>query len=76
MDEFTKTLKQKKPAEDESTGDPRKKEKIMKMHAEGDEINYTRCELCGERFSSKDLQEYNDLYYCANCIEKAKQPEE
>ncbi|NVM52961.1 MAG: hypothetical protein HWN66_04600 [Candidatus Helarchaeota archaeon] len=68
MDELTKKLKEKKQKKDEAEIDPVKKARIMGMHAEGDEINYIRCESCGQRFPTQELQEHNGLYYCSNCI--------
>ncbi len=70
MDELTNRLKGKKHQEE--VIDPKKKGKIMDMHATGEEINYIRCDLCSERFPASALQEYNGVYYCAGCIEKAK----
>ncbi len=68
MDEFSKTLKEKKKKIEEPVIDPLKKERIMGMHAEGDEINYIRCETCSKRLPARELQEHNGLYYCSNCI--------
>ena len=68
MDDLSDRLKGKKPKKEEE--DPGKKERIMGMHAEGDEINYIRCEGCDERFPGSELEERNGLYYCKNCIAK------
>ncbi|NVM30872.1 MAG: hypothetical protein HWN65_18675 [Candidatus Helarchaeota archaeon] len=72
MDEFSKTLKDRKQKKEEKKVDPAKKAKIMGMHAEGDEINYIRCEECGARFPAQELQELDGLYYCSNCIKQIK----
>ena len=69
MDRLTERLKEKKPEEEESQ-DPGKKKKIMGMHAEGDEINLTRCESCGNRFPTNELQDKGGLYYCSACTSK------
>ena len=65
MDRLTERLKEKKP--EEEGHDPGKKDKIMGMHAEGDEINLLRCEGCGNRFPAAELQEKGGLYYCSAC---------
>lgn len=70
MDNLTERLKEKKLKEEAE--DPNKKEKIMKMHAEGDEINFSRCESCDQRFPSTELIEINELYYCSDCVKKIK----
>lgn len=71
MDRLTERLKEKKPEEEEEEKkDPGKKEKIMGMHAEGDEINLTRCESCGNRFPANELQEKGGRYYCPACASK------
>ena len=75
MDELSKALKEKKPKKDDSKGDPEKKARIMGMHADGDEINYIRCESCNQRFPASELQEFNGLYYCSDCIGKVKSEE-
>ncbi|MHA1267183.1 MAG: hypothetical protein ACTSRS_18235 [Candidatus Helarchaeota archaeon] len=74
MDNLSERLKKKKP--EKEVTDPTKKDKIMGMHAEGDEILSSRCELCGKRLPSKDLQEYEGAYYCAKCILKVKSAEQ
>lgn len=68
MDRFTDRLKEKKP--EEETKDPGKKDQIMGMHAEGDEINRSRCESCDNRFPSAELIEKGGLYYCSACASK------
>jgi len=70
LENLTKRLKEKKV--EEEAEDPEKKARIMGMHAEGDEINYIRCEECGKRFPANELQEYNGLYYCKDCIKKVQ----
>ena len=72
MDRLTDTLKKKKPKPDEQEDDPNKKAMIMGMHAEGDEINYVRCESCGERLPPSSLEEFEGSYYCSTCIQKVK----
>lgn len=72
MDEFSKTLKGAKKGKSEDEGDPTKKQQIMGMHAEGDEINFIRCEECSERFPADQLEEFNGLYYCSNCLQKVQ----
>ena len=73
MDDLAKKLKAKKPHEEEP--DPRKKEKIMDLHATGEEINYIRCDYCSERFPADALQEYNEVYYCQDCFTKIQSGE-
>ena len=73
MDDLAKKLKAKKPREEEP--DPRKKEKIMDLHATGEEINYIRCDYCSERFPADALQEYNEVYYCQDCFTKIQSGE-
>ena len=70
MDELAKKLKAKKPQEAEP--DPKKKFKIMDMHATGEDINYVRCDYCSERFPPSNMREYNEVYYCMQCFEKIK----
>ena len=70
MDNLSDRLKAKKPKAEEE--DPNKKDRIMKMHAEGEEINFARCDDCGMRIPAKDLQEHEGSYYCADCIAKIK----
>ena len=69
MDRLTERLKEKKP-KDEQDVDPTKKEKIMGMHAEGDEINLMRCDSCSGRFPAHELTERDGNYYCSACIAK------
>jgi len=68
LDELAKKLKAKKPRDEEP--DPKKKEKIMDMHATGEEIGYIRCDYCSERFPASALLEYNKIYYCQDCYNK------
>ena len=68
MDRLTERLKEKKP--EEESRDPGKKDKIMGMHAEGDEINFIRCESCGERFPPNELTEVDGIHYCSICAKK------
>ena len=75
MDRLTERLKEKKPKEEEMEGDPNKKAGIMAMHAEGDEINYIRCESCSERLPPSSLKEKNGLYYCETCFGKLDEGE-
>jgi len=70
LDELAKKLKAKKPQEAEP--DPKKKFKIMDMHATGEDINYVRCDYCSERFPPSNMREYNEVYYCMQCFEKIK----
>ncbi|MHA1275654.1 MAG: LIM domain-containing protein [Candidatus Helarchaeota archaeon] len=71
MDNLSERLKEKKPKKDKAS--PEKKERIMGMHAEGDEINYIRCEGCGKHFPGDQLVEHNGLYYCKACFAKLEQ---
>ena len=73
MDKLTERLKEKKPEDHEE--DTNKKEKIMGMHAEGDEIGQIRCESCGQHFPGSELQEKNGSYYCSNCLSKIQSPD-
>lgn len=70
MDDLAQKLKAKKPREEEP--DPKKKSKIMDMHATGEDINYVRCGYCSERFPPSNMREYNDVYYCMQCFDKIK----
>ena len=68
LDRLTERLKDKKP--EKETPEPGKKDKIMGMHAEGDDITMARCESCGERFPGSELKEKDGLYYCSSCFSK------
>ncbi len=68
MDRLTERLKEKKP--EEKTEEPGKKDKIMGMHAEGDDINLIQCESCSNRFPGNELQEKDGLFYCVTCASK------
>ncbi|MDD1779368.1 MAG: hypothetical protein LUQ65_14470 [Candidatus Helarchaeota archaeon] len=70
MDDLAQKLKAKKPREEEP--DPKKKSKIMEMHATGEDINYVRCGYCSERFPPSNIREFNDVYYCIQCFDKIK----
>jgi NAD-dependent SIR2 family protein deacetylase len=70
LDDLAQKLKAKKPREEEP--DPKKKSKIMDMHATGEDINYVRCDYCSERFPPSDMREYNEVYYCTQCFDKIR----
>lgn len=73
MDELARKLKAKKPLDEEPA--PEKKEKILDMHATGEEIGYIRCDYCCERFPADFLLEYNEVYYCQDCYDKIQSGE-